>query len=119
MKTILVIILSLFAGFQLMAQESTNRPTTKDSTDMQREPLELRIYSEVEQRATPRGGMEKFRKDFSDKLELNRSKMPPDADRMLLFHVRFTVEKDGSLTDVEALDNEYEIGDEIVKVLKT
>lgn len=85
MKNILFIVFTLFASLQLMAQDPTDYEDNK-------------IYRFVQQKANPKEGMEKFRQDFIEKLDL--SSVPVDIEQIAI-KMRFTIEKDGSFADDE------------------
>ena len=93
MKNIVFIVFTLFAGLQVMAQDPS-----------------------ITEKAEPKEGMEKFREDFSNKLDT--SSIPSGVVDIALKLI-FVIEKDGSLTHMEASNNEYGIGDEAIRVLKT
>lgn len=74
------------------------------------------IYRFVQQKAEPMNGEQSFQRDFSRKFR------PPDVPsnvNQVSITLRFVVEKDGSLTDIKALDNKYGVGDEAIRVLRT
>lgn len=75
-----------------------------------------KIYRFVQQKADPMNGMENFRRDFSRKF---RTPDVPSNVKQVSIKLRFVVEKDGSLTDIKALDNKYGVGDEAIRVLKS
>lgn len=93
MKNILLIVFTLFTSLQLMAQDPN-----------------------ITQKAEPKEGVDKFREEFSNKLDT--SSVPPGVVE-ISFKLKFVVEKDGSLTQIEASNNEYGIGDEAIRLLKT
>lgn len=75
------------------------------------------IYRFVQQKAEPEGGMEKFWENFVN--QFNVSDNLPSHIKMLRNRLKFVVETDGSLTDIEVLDNRYGMGYEAIRVLKT
>ena len=75
-----------------------------------------KIYRFVQQKAAPTNGMDNFRRDFSRKF---RTPDVPSSVKQVSITLRFVVEKDGSLTDIKALDNKYGVGDEAIRVLKS
>lgn len=82
MKNILLTILALFTALPLIAQEPTG--------------FENKIHRNVQEKANPKEGIEKFREDFIAKLDL--SSVPVDVEQIAI-RMRVTVEKDGSFVD--------------------
>lgn len=74
------------------------------------------IYRFVQQKAEPMNGEQSFRRDFGRKF---RAPEVPSNVNQVSITLRFVVEKDGSLTDIKALDNKYGVGDEAIRVLRT
>ena len=74
------------------------------------------IYRFVQESAKPANGEDSFRRDFSRKF---RAPDVPSNVNQVSITLRFVVEKDGSLTDIKALDNKYGVGDEAIRVLKS
>src|SRR5690606_26559535 len=93
MKNILLIVFTLFASLQLMAQDPN-----------------------ITQKAEPKEGVDKFREEFSNKLDT--SSVPPGVVE-ISFKLKFVVEKDGSLTPIEVSSNEYGIGEQAMRIIKT
>lgn len=105
MKNILLVAFSFFVVFQLKAQE-------KNQID------DARIYRLVDEKAEPKEGLSTFLSVFAN--EFNSLIVPPKSDE-ISFKVKFVVEKNGALSNIEISENEdasayYE---EIVRVLKT
>jgi len=104
-KNILLVAFSFFVVFQLKAQE-------KNQID------DARIYRLVDEKAEPKEGLSTFLSVFAN--EFNSLIVPPKSDE-ISFKVKFVVEKNGALSNIEISENEdasayYE---EIVRVLKT
>ncbi|WP_277632803.1 hypothetical protein [Avrilella dinanensis] len=74
MKNILFIVFTLFVSLQLMAQEPIG--------------FENKIYRNVQEKASPKEGMEKFQQDFIEKLDL--SSVPVDVEQIEI-RMRVTV----------------------------
>ena len=101
MKNILLTILALFTALPLIAQEPTG--------------VDDKIYRFVEEQAEPKEGMEKFREDFIEQLDL--SSVPVELEKITI-KIRFTVEKDGSFSNIRMMENEYGLEDNAIEVLK-
>ena len=101
MKNILLIILALFTALPLIAQEPTG--------------FENKIHRNVQEKAEPKEGIEKFREDFIAKLDL--SSVPVELEKITI-KIRFTVEKDGSFSNIRMMENEYGLEDNAIEVLK-
>ena len=101
MKNILLIIFALFTALPLIAQEPTG--------------FENKIHRNVQEKANPKEGIEKFREDFIAKLDL--SSVPVELEKITI-KIRFTVEKDGSFSNIRMMENEYGLEDNAIEVLK-
>src|SRR5690606_30615204 len=84
MKNILTIILILFSGLQVAAQEENQLDDNK-------------VYSFVQRKAEPREGIVEFYNYFSKKF---KTIIKPDSIKELTFYLEFIVEKDGSFSDI-------------------
>ena len=121
MKNILLVILALFAGFQLIAQEK-NVHTYGVSEDLKsvREKRKIpskeeKVYSIVQKKAQPQEGMQVFYEDFIRKY--NSEKVFSEDDEIKV-KLKFIVEKDGSFTDIKY--GEFnELNKRAVRVLKS
>ena len=103
MKNILLIIFALFTALPLIAQEPTD--------------VEGKLNPFIQQHAQPKGGMEKFRETFMERLII-----PDDIPfevKKISIKIQFVVEKDGSLSDIRVSDNDFGVGVEAIKVLKS
>lgn len=109
MKNIVFIVFTLFAGLQVMAQEYPGVPVPPEKRDEE-------IFIEVDQKAEPGEGMEKFKGSFIDKFNIPEN-IPLDITQATV-KIRFVVEKDGSFTDIRVKNNEYGLGQEAIRVLK-
>ena len=101
MKNILLIIFALFTALPLIAQEPTG--------------FENKIHRNVQEKANPKEGIEKFREDFIEQLDL--SSVPVELEKITI-KIRFTVEKDGSFSNIRMMENEYGLEDNAIEVLK-
>ena len=101
MKNILLTILALFTALPLIAQEPTG--------------FENKIHRNVQEKANPKEGIEKFREDFIAKLDL--SSVPVELEKITI-KIRFTVERDGSFSNIRMMENEYGLEDNAIEVLK-
>ena len=101
MKNILLIIFALFTALPLIAQEPTG--------------FENKIHRNVQEKANPKEGIEKFREDFIEKLDL--SSVPVELEKITI-KIRFTVERDGSFSNIRMVKNEYGLEDNAIEVLK-
>ena len=101
MKNILLTILALFTALPLIAQEPTG--------------FENKIHRNVQEKANPKEGIEKFREDFIEQLDL--SSVPVELEKITI-KIRFTVEKDGSFSNIRMMENEYGLEDNAIEVLK-
>lgn len=70
----------------------------------------------MEKKATPKEGLPQFYKNFGHKF-----KVPYVGNSVseILVRLRFVVETDGSFTNFEILEDENNIGDEAIRVLKS
>ena len=98
MKKILFLLFICFTGLVSYGQD-------KDS-----------VRSFVQQKATPKEGLAEFMKNFADGFQL--PELANTTDKVTV-KLKFTVEKDGTFSDIEVLNDEFGIGDEAVRVLKT
>lgn len=93
MKNTLLIIFTLLMSAPLFAQQKTSN------------------------KAYPKEGLEAFFQEFMSRMEI------PDnissEDEKVLIKIRFVVEKDGTFSAVKAQNNDFGLGDEAVRVLKT
>lgn len=104
MKTFLLIFLMLFSIIKIQAQESNEADDDK-------------VYRFVQQKAEPKQGMSKFLQAFTS--QFNSLVIPPKFDE-ISFKLKFVVEKNGTLSNIEIEENEhaYAYIEEIIRVLK-
>lgn len=77
---------------------------------------ENKVHSFVQQKAAPNEGLPKFMQNFSRKFNA------PDVGgnvKQIKVTLKFTVEKDGSFTDLQVLDDKQGVGNEAKRVLKS
>ena len=82
--------------------------TTKDLTN--------NIVRLVQQKAVPNEGYDKFFESFIRKFSKNSIN---SNEKELLIKLRFVVEKDGSFTDIQIIEDKFGLGNEAVRVLKS
>lgn len=104
MKTFLLIFLMLFSIIKIQAQESNEADDDK-------------VYRFVQQKAEPKQGMFQFLQTFTS--QFNSLVIPPKFDE-ISFELKFVVEKNGTLSNIEIEENEhaYAYIEEIIRVLK-
>src|SRR5690606_1094312 len=82
------------------------------------EQAEYILYGHIiDLRATPKEGMQQFRKDFLRKFKVSEG-IPPNVKQVSITML-FTVEKDGELTNIRVVEDKYGLGQEAIRVLKT
>lgn len=74
------------------------------------------VQSFVQQKAAPREGLAEFMKNFAEKFQA--PELEENVDKITV-RLKFTVEKDGTFSDIEVLNDEFGIGNEAIRVLKT
>ncbi len=77
---------------------------------------ENKVWGFVQQKAAPNEGLPKFMQNFSRKFNA------PDVGgnvKQIKVTLKFTVEKDGSFTDLQVLDDKQGVGNEAKRVLKS
>jgi len=77
---------------------------------------ENKVYSFVQQKASPNEGLQKFYQNFARKFNA------PDVGggvSEISVRLKFVVEKDGSFTDIQVLDDKQGVGREAMRVLKS
>lgn len=104
MKTFLLFFFILFSSFAIQAQEVNEIDDDK-------------IYKFVQKKAEPKQGMFKFLQAFTS--EFNSLVIPPKFDE-ISFKLKFIIEKNGTLSNIEIEENEhaYAYIEEIIRVLK-
>lgn len=104
MKILLIIFCILFSSASIQAQESNESDDEK-------------VYKFVQKKAEPKQGMFKFLQAFTN--EFNSLVIPPKFDE-ISFKLKFVIEKNGTLSNIEIEENEhaYAYIEEIIRVLK-
>ena len=104
MKTLLIIFCILFSSAVIQAQEVNEIDDDK-------------VYRFVQKKAEPKQGMSKFLQAFTS--QFNSLVIPPKFDE-ISFKLKFVIEKNGTLSNIEIEENEhaYAYIEEIVRVLK-
>jgi len=95
MKKALLILLILFINSFSFAQEKLIIPQVK---------------------AYPKEGLKTFMKQFAEEFNANNGKAIPKSVNQINLRVKFIVEKDGSFSDIEVLDDDYKFQREIKRV---
>lgn len=75
-----------------------------------------KVYSFVQQKASPNEGIQKFYSNFARKFNA------PDVGggvSEIVVRLKFVVEKDGSFTDIQVIDDKQGVGREAIRVLKS
>lgn len=96
--------------------EASKGSKGNDRSDTFTEEPDNKIYHRTSHKAEPKNGMNSFFSEFKRKF---RNLDMPSNVKTVTIKLKFVVEKDGSLTDIEALDNKYGVGDEAIRVLKS
>ena len=104
MKTLLIIFCILFSSATIQAQEINEMDDDK-------------VYRFVQKKAEPKQGMSKFLQAFTS--QFNSLVIPPKFDE-ISFKLKFVIEKNGTLSNIEIEENEhaYAYIEEIIRVLK-
>jgi len=104
MKNFLITFLIVFSSATIQAQDSNEMDDGK-------------VYKFVQKKAEPKQGMFKFLQAFTS--EFNSLVIPPKFDE-IFFKLKFIIEKNGTLSNIEIEENEhaYAYIEEIIRVLK-
>lgn len=116
MKNILMFLFTLFALMQLKAQEKTVQACgngSSSTTEIIKG--EDYIYRFVNKKAKPKEGLQKFYEEFAN--EFVKPKLSDDINQIKI-RLRFVVEKDGSFSDIQIIDDKLNVGEEAMRVLK-
>lgn len=104
MKNIILVFFFLLIGFKTIAQE------TIDVDD-------IKVHSFVQQKAEPKEGLQCFYKNYMSKF--NSAKFSSSTGTLDV-RLKFIVEKDGTFSDIQVLNESTEgLGEEAIRVLKT
>lgn len=114
MKNILLAIFIHLAGFQSIAQKKVivceDPPICKE---VQKD--ENHIYKFVQKKAEPKEGFSCFFESFFN--EFQKPNLPKETKEIRV-KLKFVVEKDGSFTDIQIIEDKFNVGEEAVRVLK-
>jgi len=114
MKNIFFAIFILLAGFQSIAQKKVivceDPPICKE---VQKD--ENHIYKFVQKKAEPKEGWRNFFECFFNEFKKPNLSLGVSEVKIKL---RFIVEKDSSFTDIQIIEDKYNIGEEAIRVLK-
>ena len=104
MKIIFIIFCVFLSSATIQAQEINEMDDDK-------------VYRFVQKKAEPKQGMSKFLQTFSN--QFNSLVIPPKFDE-ISFKLKFVIEKNGTLSNIEIEENEhaYAYVEEIIRVLK-
>ena len=92
--------------------EGENRTTTEITTA---EKVDNTIYNLKQNRAEPKEGFDRFYSTFAKKF--SSQDLSTSANEIVV-KVKFVVEKDGSFTDIQIIDDKHGVGKEAERILK-
>lgn len=99
-------------GLSSNGDEGTNKDTTTE-TNTKDDDFKYKL---VQYKAEPLGGFQKFYSTFGKKFDSEKAKTNLNE---ITVRVRFVVEKDGSFSEITVLDDQFGIGNEATRVLKS
>lgn len=100
-------------GLSTEGEEGKNRTTTEKTTTVEK--VDDKPYVFVQQKAEPKEGFERFYSTFAKKF--SSQDLSTSANEIVV-KVKFVVEKDGSFTDIQIIDDKYGAGKEAERILK-
>ena len=104
MKNIILVFFFLLIGFKTIAQETIDVDNIK-------------VHSFVQRKAEPKEGLQYFYKNYMRKF--NSSKFSSSTGTLDV-RLKFIVEKDGTFSDIQVLNESVQgLGEEAIRVLKT
>lgn len=74
------------------------------------------VYGVVQQKARPREGIQVFLKQFMQEFNVDNGAAIPKSVQQISFRVKFIVEKDGSFSNIQVVDDVYHYEKEIKRV---
>ena len=74
------------------------------------------VHSFVKQKASPKEGLQTFMKQFAQEFNTNNAKAIPKSVNQIKFKVKFIIEKDGSFSEINVVDDEYKFEREVKRV---
>lgn len=89
----------------------TNNPASSTTIDK----VDDKPYSFVQHKAEPKEGFERFYSNFAKKF--TSQELTTSANEIVV-KVKFVVEKDGSFTDIQIIDDKHGVGKEAERILK-
>lgn len=96
MKKILPVLITFLIGISALAQDN------------------VKVF--VQQKAHPKEGIQTFMQNFMEEFKV--PDIPKEVDQIRM-RLKFIVEKDGSFSDVQVIDDKFGVGAEAVRALKT
>lgn len=99
-------------GLATEGNEGTNRHTTEATTTVER--VDNKPYTFVQHKAEPNEGFNKFYANFANKF--SKDYLNTNSNEIMV-RVKFVVEKDGSFSDIQVVDDKFGIGDEAKRIL--
>lgn len=73
------------------------------------------IQTFVQQKAHPKEGIQNFMQNFIE--EFNVPDIPKEVEQLRM-RLKFVVEKDGSFSDIQVIDDKFGVGEEAIRALK-
>jgi len=74
------------------------------------------IHAFVQQKAHPKEGLQTFMQNFME--EFNVPDIPKGVEQLRM-QLKFVVEKDGSFSNIQVIDDKFDVGEEAVRTLNT
>ena len=100
-------------GLATEGVEGENRTTTEATTTVEK--VDDKIYNLRQNKAEPKEGFDRFYSTFAKKL--SSQDLSTSANEIVV-KVKFVVEKDGSFTDIQIIDDKHGVGKEAERILK-
>ncbi|SEI02818.1 hypothetical protein SAMN02927937_02834 [Paenimyroides aquimaris] len=127
MKNILLVILTIFTGLQVFAQENgitiiqaCGDPSYDYSKKANLFKGEDYIHKLVHKKAQPKEGFDVFFKNLNTNIkdDLEDKIKRPLTLKDIVIKIRFVVEKDGSLTNMTTIEDKFDLANEVFKIIK-
>ena len=100
-------------GLAIEGVEGENRTTTEATTTVEK--VDDKIYNLRQNKAEPKEGFDRFYSTFAKKF--SSQDLSTSANEIVV-KVKFVVEKDGSFTDIQIIDDKHGVGKEAERILK-
>ena len=100
-------------GLATEGVEGENRTTTEATTTVEK--VDDKIYNLRQNKAEPKEGFDRFYSTFAKKF--SSQDLSTSANEIVV-KVKFVVEKDGSFTDIQIIDDKHGVGKEAERILK-